>query len=82
MAAHANTRPYLQTALYGAVSVGLYALLLAKQDLINENVAKGGLFALLPIAMAFLFSFFHGNFTGCFWTSCGVEASRKTKEVK
>lgn len=82
MAAHVNKRPYLQTALYGAVSIGMYVLLLAKQDLINENVAKGGLFALLPIAMAFAFSFFHGNFTGCFWTSCGIEASKKTKEVK
>jgi F0F1-type ATP synthase assembly protein I len=82
MAAKVNKRPYLQTALFGAVSIGMYALLLVKQDLINQNVAKGGLFAFLPIAMAFLFSFFHGNFTGCFWTSCGVEASKKTKGVK
>ena len=82
MAAEQNKRPYLKTALFGAVSIALYALLLAKQDLINENVAKGGLYALLPIAMAFVFSFFHGNFTGCFWSSCGVEASKKTKEVK
>jgi len=82
MAAQVNKRPYVQTALFGAVSVALYVLLLAKQDLVNENVAKGGLFALLPIAMAFVFSFFHGNFTGCFWSSCGIEASKKTKEVK
>lgn len=82
MAGHVNKRPYVQTALFGAVSSALYVLLLAKQELINENVAKGGLFALLPIAMAFVFSFFHGNFTGCFWSSCGIEASKKTKEVK
>lgn len=82
MATKVNKRPYLQTALYGAVSIGLYVLLLAKQDLVNANVAKGGLYAMLPITMAFVFSFFHGNFTGCFWTSCGVEASKKTKEVK
>ena len=75
-------RPYLKTVLFGAVSIALYALLLVKQDLINDNFAKGGLFALLPIAMAFVFSFFHGNFTGCFWSSCGIEASKKTKEVK
>jgi hypothetical protein len=53
-----------------------------QQGLINEHVAKGGLYAFLPIAMAFVFSLFHGNFTGCFWSSCGVEASKKTKEVK
>jgi len=82
MAAEHKKKPYAQTALFGVVSIALYVLLLSKQDLINENVAKGGLYALLPIAMAFTFSFFHGNFTGCFWTSCGVEASKKTKEVK
>jgi hypothetical protein len=82
MAAEQKKKPYLQTVLFGVVSIALYVLLLSKQDLINENVAKGGFYALLPIAMAFAFSFFHGNFTGCFWTSCGIEASKKTKEVK
>ena len=82
MAAEITKRPYLRTALFGVVSIALYVLLLAKQDLINDNFAKGGLYALLPIAMAFVFSFFHGNFTGYFWSSCGVEASKKTKEVK
>jgi hypothetical protein len=82
MAAERNKRPYAKTVLYGAVSLGLYALLLAKQDAINETIARGGALALLPIAMAFLFSFVHGNFTGCFWSSCGVEASRKHKEVR
>ena len=82
MAAEHAKRPYLKTTLYGVVAVALYALLLSRQDLINEYVAKGGLYAFLPIAMAFVFSLFHGNFTGCFWSSCGVEASKKTKEVK
>ena len=82
MAAESTKRPYLKTALFGVVSIALYILLLAKQDLINDNFANGGLYALLPIAMAFVFSFFHGNFTGCFWSSCGIEASKKTKEVK
>ena len=82
MAAETNNRPYLKTALYGVVSIALYVLLLSKQELVNDNVARGGLYALLPIALAFVFSFFHGNFTGCFWSSCGVEASKKIKEVK
>ena len=82
MAQANGKRPYLQTALFGVVSIALYVLLLAKQDLINDNFAKGGLYALLPIAMAFVFSFFHGHFTGYFWSSLGVEASKKTKEVK
>ena len=82
MATEQKSRPYVRTALFGVVSAALYVLLLGRQDLINENVAKGGLYAFLPIAMAFVFSLFHGNFTGCFWSSCGVEASKKIKEVK
>lgn len=82
MATESKQRPYLKTVLYGAVSVGLYVLLLTRQDLINGTFAKGGLYAFLPIAMAFVFSFVHGNFTGNFWSSLGVEASKKHKEVK
>lgn len=82
MAAETKDRPYAKTALYGVVSVALYVLLLTRQDLLNETMTKGGLYALVPIAMAFTFSFFHGNFTGSFWSSCGIEASKKCKEVK
>ena len=82
MAAEQNKRPYAKTALYGAVSLGLYVLLLTQQDLINGTFAKGGAVAILPIAMAFVFSFVHGNFTGNFWSSLGIEASKKHKEVK
>jgi hypothetical protein len=68
--------------LTGAISIGLYAALLTNQDTLNSNFAKGGLFAFLPIITAFIFSYFHGTFTGHFWTVLGVEASRKKKEVK
>jgi len=68
--------------LTGIISTALYAVLLMNQDLLNTNFSKGGLYALLPIATAFLFSFIHGNFTGSFWTVMGVEASRKKMEVK
>jgi hypothetical protein len=82
MAAEQNQRPYLKTVLYGAVSIALYFLLLTRQDTVNEIVGKGGTYALVPIALAFLFSFVHGHFTGSFWSSCGIEASKKCKEVK
>jgi hypothetical protein len=82
MAAEQTQRPYAKTALFGAVSIAMYFLLLAKQDLITETFLKGGAWALLPIGMAFLFSYVHGNFTGCFWSSCGIEASKKHQEVK
>jgi F0F1-type ATP synthase assembly protein I len=75
-------KPVAAMIVMGVVSVALYATLLLKQDLINENFAKGGMYALLPIITAFVFSYFHGNFTGHFWTVLGVEAARKKREVK
>ena len=66
----------------GIISIALYATLLLKQDLINNTFGKGGIYAFLPIITAFVFSYFHGAFTGHFWTVLGVEASRKKKEVK
>jgi hypothetical protein len=66
----------------GIISIALYAALLLKQDLVNSTFAQGGLYALLPIITAFVFSYFHGSFTGHFWTVLGVEAAKKKKEVK
>ena len=80
MAGTAKKQP-LKAAFLGLISVALYIALLARQDLINEYVGKGGMFAFLPIATAFLFSFIHGGFTGHFWSLLGVEA-RKKMEVK
>ena len=75
-------KPVVAMIVMGIVSLALYAILLVKQDMINETFAKGGLYALLPIITAFVFSYFHGGFTGHFWTVLGVEAARKKKEVK
>jgi hypothetical protein len=75
-------KPVAAMIVMGIISVALYATLLAKQDLINGTFAQGGWYALLPIITAFVFSYFHGSFTGHFWTVLGVEASKKKKEVK
>ncbi len=75
-------KPVGAMIVMGIISIALYATLLLKQDVINSNFAKGGLYAFLPIITAFVFSYFHGGFTGHFWTVLGVEAARKKKEVK
>jgi len=75
-------KPVGAMIVMGAISLALYATLLLKQDWVNSTFAKGGLYALLPIVTAFVFSYFHGTFTGNFWTVLGVEASKKKKEVK
>ena len=82
--AHSTTKkkPVGAMVVMGIISLALYAALLLKQDLVNNIFAKGGLYALLPIITAFVFSFFHGSFTGHFWTVLGVEASKKKVEVK
>ncbi|MDO9027780.1 MAG: hypothetical protein Q7U68_02840 [Candidatus Roizmanbacteria bacterium] len=74
-------KPYGKMFLLGTISILLYAVLLTKQDLINSFFGRGGVYAILPIVTAFIFSFFHGSFTGDFWTVLGVEAKKK-REVK
>ena len=81
MASGTRKKPVGKMIAMGIISIGLYIALLMKQDLINTDFAKGGVYAFLPIVTAFIFSFFHGNFTGNFWTVLGVEAKKK-KEVK
>ena len=75
-------RPYGLALILGIISLMLYVVLLTQQEVVNEYFTKGGMYAFLPIATAFIFSFVHGNFTGNFWTVLGVEASKKKKEVK
>ncbi len=75
-------KPVAAMIVMGIISIALYAVLLAKQDLVNSTFGKGGMYAFLPIITAFLFSYFHGAFTGHFWTVLGVEAAKKKKEVK
>jgi len=75
-------KPVGAMIVMGIISIALYATLLLKQDMVNSTFAKGGLYALLPIITAFIFSYFHGSFTGHFWTVLGIEAAKKKKEVK
>ncbi len=81
MATETKKKPVGRMIAYGLGSVVLYVLLLTNQNFINQNFTRGGLYALLPIATAFIFSIVHGNFTGYFWTVLGVEAKKK-REVK
>jgi len=75
-------KPYGAAIIMGVISLALYWVLLTQQEIINTFFTKGGVYAFLPIASAFLFSLVHGNFTSNFWTVLGVEASKKKKEVK
>ena len=75
-------KPVGKLIVMGIISIALYTTLLLKQDLVTSTFARGGMYALLPIITAFVFSYFHGSFTGHFWTTLGIEAAKKKKEVK
>jgi hypothetical protein len=75
-------KPIGKMIITGIVSIALYGFLLSNQGFINDYVSRGGIYALFPIAVAFLFSIVHGTFTGKFWSVLGIEAAKKKKEVK
>ena len=75
-------KPVTKMLVTGLLSIALYAVLFSNQDFVSNTFTRGGLYALLPIGTALIFSFVHGAFTGHFWTVLGVEASKKKMEVK
>ena len=76
MATTTKKKAFVSAIVMGVLSVGLYASLFLKQDLVNATFGKGDAYALLPIATAFVFSYVHGSFTGNFWTALGIEAAK------
>lgn len=78
---HSKKKPIAATLLYGIASVVLYAFLLTNSDLFVDwaQRTKEGekVLFLIPVAVAFVFSFFHGAFTGYFWETLGLKAASK-----
>lgn len=75
-----HKKPIAATLLYGIASLVLYTLLLVNSDLFvdwAERTIKGekSLF-LIPVVVAFVFSYFHGHFTGHFWETLGLRAAK------
>jgi hypothetical protein len=70
-------KPWLRFLAYGLGSVVCYGLLfvyLNNKAVIGQFVRTDGWYPLLPVVTAFVFSFFHGAFTGYFWEVLGVTA--------
>jgi hypothetical protein len=66
-----------QLVLYGLVVAVLYALLYTYDKQVVEICQRGGWWFLFPVTVAFVFSIFHGNFTGLFWDVLGVRPKKK-----
>lgn len=72
-----GSRAAVAAAAYGVPSAGLYGLLFWDEALIVELCSTPGLTgALFPVAVALVFSFVHGAFTGKFWDAFGVKPRR------
>ncbi len=68
--------------IFGVLNACLYAAVFTHTDFVMKYWAKGGIYALLPVATVFAVSYLHGNFTSSFWSALGIEASKKTVQKR
>lgn len=73
---HLAGKMMTRASLYGLVSLALYFLLYFFEDAILEFTSRGNWYFIAPVAIAFVFSFFHGAFTSHFWDSLGIKAKK------
>ena len=74
-----RNRAIHQILVYGTISITLYFCLYLFEKQIIELSRQGEWYFIVPIAIAFLFSFVHGHFTGQFWDIIGVKAKQMKK---
>lgn len=67
-------RPVGKALTSGALSGLLYLLLYLYEEPILAWTTRGRWHFALPLLIAFVFSLFHGAFTGYFWEALGVRA--------
>lgn len=76
------SRPLLPTLIFGVASLALYLLLFVFADQFVDWARRSQhgerLLAVVPILVAFVFSYFHGAFTGHFWESLGLRAAKSS----
>lgn len=70
-------KPWGRLVYYGIGSLACYVALFANEKEVMATFTRtDGAYWLLPVATAFVISYFHGGFTGCFWDVLGVRARR------
>lgn len=74
--------PRVGKALWtGAISIGLYILLFWNERAVLKLSVGHSWSFLVPVAIAFVFSFAHGAFTGAFWDAIGLKPKATKKKV-
>ena len=71
-----NRKPYLQTAVFGAVSLAAYLAIFTHQDLVTGLFTMGGWHAVFPVGTALFFSFVHGAFASNLLNVMNLEARK------
>lgn len=71
--AEKNASP-TQLIVFGVLVIALYSGLYVYENEIIEWSTRGGWYFLVPLTIAFIFSFFHGKFTSDFWNVLGIKA--------
>lgn len=74
--AHSAGKPMTRAVLYGLASLLLYFLLYLFEDSILAFTTRGRWYFIVPVAIAFIFSYAHGNFTAHFWDLLGIKAKK------
>lgn len=76
MSQSAGSGSKLKAIGLGMLSLALYWGLYVFHVPILEFTERGGWFFIVPVTIAFLFSYVHGAFTSAFWDALGVYAKK------
>lgn len=70
-----NDKLWGKLIYYGIGSFACYAALFMNEKQVLATFTRGdGAYWVLPVITAFVISYFHGGFTGCFWETLGIHA--------
>jgi hypothetical protein len=72
-------KPIGKMILLGIISITAYILVFTHQELVTNYATRGGIYAAIPIAAVFFFSFVHGPFASYVLNVLGIEPKKKNK---
>lgn len=73
-----NWQVVVKTIGWGVATAALYAAVFVYSGPVMSYFTRGGLYAALPIATVFLFSYVHGTFAHYVWEMLGIRAPQVT----
>lgn len=76
MATNSSGAQLVKVIALGITVAVFYSLLFVYEHEILDSTKNGGWTFVIPISIAFIFSWAHGAFTGEFWDVLGVKAKK------